>query len=106
MAGWCTLQVRAHGKRGAESPLLLEEEVLISDGPLPFVPGTIEVRDLDRVKHFELRCGRDILGTLPLSPVPTAAFTQEGGFIAPDTFEWSPTAEEQLRERLGKLLGS
>ncbi len=92
--------------RGAgEAPLLQEQEVLITDGPLPFVPGTIEVDDLDEIKHFELRCGRDILGTLPLSPVPTAAFTQEGGFVAPDTFEWSPTAEEQLRDRLGKLLG-
>jgi phosphatidylserine decarboxylase len=26
-------------------------------------------------------------------------------FAAPAAFEWSPTAEEQLRDRLGKLLG-
>jgi hypothetical protein len=104
MAGWCTLQVCARVEGAIQPPLLQEQEVLITDGPLPFVPGTLEVDDLDEVKHFELRCGRHILGTLPLSPVPTAAFTQEGGFVAPDTFEWSPTAEEQLQERLGKLM--
>jgi hypothetical protein len=106
MAGWCTLQVRAHVKGAVEPPLLQEQEVLVTDGPLPFVPGTLEIEDLEDVKHFELRCGRTILGTLPLSPVPTAAFTQEGGFVAPDTFEWSPTAEEQLRDRLNKLMES
>jgi hypothetical protein len=106
MAGWCTLQVRAHVKGSVEPPLLQEQEVLITDGPQPFVPGTLDVGELEQVKHFELRSGRDVLGTLPLSPVPTAAFTQEGGFIAPDNFEWSPTAEEQLKDRLGKLLGS
>ena len=105
MAGWCKLQVRAQMKGTVQPPLLQEQEVLVTDGPLPFMPGTLEVRDLDKVKHFELRCGAEILGTLPLSPVPTAAFTKEGGFVAPDTFEWSPSAEEQLQERLGKLLG-
>jgi hypothetical protein len=104
MAGWCTLQIRAHVKGAALPPLLQEQEVLVTDGPLPFMPGTLEVDDLEEVKHFELRCGRNVLGTLPLSPVPTAAFTQEGGFVAPDTFEWSPTAEEQLQERLRKLI--
>jgi hypothetical protein len=104
MAGWCTLQVRAHVKGGAEPPLMREQEVLVTDGPLPFTPGTLEVGDLARIKHFELLCGRDVLGTLPLSPVPTAAFTQEGGFAAPDAFDWSATAEEQLQERLGKLM--
>jgi hypothetical protein len=104
MAGWCTLQVRAQMKGATEAPVLEEQEVLLTDGPFPFVPGTLEVRDLDKVKHFELRCGRDLLGTLPLTPVPTAAFNKEGGFVAPDSFDWSPTAEEQLQERLGKLL--
>jgi hypothetical protein len=98
------LQVRAHAK-GSGHTILQEQEVLLTDGPFPFVPGTLEVGELAQLKHFELRCGREVLGTLPLSPVPTAAFTQEGGFSAPDSFEWSPTADEQLRERLGKLLG-
>ena len=105
MAGWCTLQVRAQMKGAAQPPILQEQEVLITDGPLPFMPGTLEVRDLEKIRHFELRCATGVLGTLPLSPVPTAAFTKEGGFVAPDTFEWSPSAEEQLQERLGKLLG-
>lgn len=104
MAGWCKLQVRAHVKGAIRPPLLEEQDVLITDGPHPFAPGTIAVDELDGVTHFELRTGRIVLGTLPLSPVPSALFTQEGGFVAPDTFDWSPTAEEQLREKLGKLL--
>jgi hypothetical protein len=104
MAGWCTLQVRAHLKGAGEPILLQEQEVLVSDGPVPFISGTLEVDELDKVKHFDLCCGRTILGTLPLSPVPTAAFTQEGGFVAPDTFEWTGAAEEQLQQRLGRLL--
>jgi len=105
MAGRCIIQVHAQVKGPGEPPLLQEQEVLLTDGPLPFIPGTVEIEDLENVKHFELRCGRQILGTLPLSPIPTAAFTQEGGFMAPDSFDWSPTAEEQFQERLGKLLG-
>lgn len=105
MAGWCTLQARAHMKDGSPALVLEEQRCLITDGPFPFVPGTVDVADLEHIKHFELRCGRAVLGTLPLVPVPTAAFTSEGGFLAPDNFEWSPTAEDQLQERLGKLLG-
>ena len=97
--------IRAQGFVERAVRLLQEQEILITDGPYHFMAGTVEAGELRQVKHFELCCGRHILGTLPLAPVPTAAFTQEGGFVAPDAFEWSPTAEEQLRERLGKLLG-
>ena len=106
MAGKCTLQIRAHMKGPGEAPLFQEQEILLTDGPYPFVPGTIEIGDMNKVKSFELRCGRSILGTLPISPVPTASFTAEGGFAPPDAFEWSPTADAQLQERLGKLLGN
>ena len=105
MAGICKLQVRAHIKGAVQPPLVQEQEVLLTDGPLAFVAGTLDVEDLEQLKHFELRCGRDLLGTLPLAPVPSASFNQEGGFVAADAFEWSATAEEQFKERLGKLLG-
>ncbi len=41
---------------------------------------------------------------LPLTPAPAADFTGEGGFAPLDDFLWSAAAEEQLNERLGKLL--
>ena len=105
MAGKCILQVRAQLKDSAASLLLGEQEILLTDGPCPFVPGTLEIGALNNVKLFELRCGRTLLANLSPSPVPTAAFTTEGGFAPASPFEWSPSADEQLQERLGKLLG-
>ena len=35
---------------------------------------------------------------------PTAAFTSEGGFKAPQEFLWSAAAEEEMTERLNRLL--
>ena len=46
----------------------------------------------------------EALKTLP-EPPPGAAFNAEGGFAPLDDFLWSAAAEEQLDERLGKLLG-
>jgi hypothetical protein len=79
--------------------------VLISDGPVSFVPGTLDMAELAQVKQFDLRQGKQILGVLPMTGVPTASFDAEGGFVPPDAFAWSSTAEEQLKEKLGKLLG-
>jgi hypothetical protein len=45
-----------------------------------------------------------LLGVPSLCPVPTANFTAEGGFKAPTGFAWTPTADEELSERLSKLL--
>ena len=46
-----------------------------------------------------------VLGVLPLSPVPTATFTAEGGYKPPPEFAWSPAAEDELSERLARLMG-
>ncbi len=105
MVGRCTLQVRTHGKAAGDAPLVQEQDLLLTDGPCPFVPGTLDVGEMGKVKKFELRCGRTVLGCLAPEAVPTATFNQEGGFVAPPTFEWSANAEEQLQGRLGKLLG-
>ena len=44
------------------------------------------------------------LGVLSLCPAPTAAFTSEGGFKPPHDFTWSAAAEEEMNERLNRLL--
>jgi hypothetical protein len=41
---------------------------------------------------------------LPLSPAPAAGFTGEGGFKAPPEYTWSHAADEELNERLSRLL--
>jgi hypothetical protein len=104
MAGMCRLQVRAQVPGSVNPPLLLEEEVLITDGPTVFAPGTLDVADLNQVSGFELRLKNTSLGILSLCPAPAASFTVEGGFKPPQEFSWTAAAEEELNERLGRLL--
>jgi hypothetical protein len=105
LASWCDLEVRARLMEAGESILLHGQKVLLTDGPTPVALGTLDVGFLPQVKHFELLCQNRLLGVLPLTPVPTASFTSEGGFKPPEEFAWSPAAEEQLQEKLGRLLG-
>jgi hypothetical protein len=104
MAGLCSLQVRAQVADAVQPPLLLEQEVLITDGPTMFAPGTLDAAELQQVSAFELRLKGALLGALSLSPAPVANFTAEGGFKAPHDFPWSVAAEDELNERLGRLL--
>jgi hypothetical protein len=104
MAGLCSLQVRAQVPGAVQPPLLLEQELLVTDGPSPYAPGTLDVADLGQVSGFELRLRGNALGVLPLAPAPTAGFTSEGGFKPAPEFTWSGAAEEQLAERLSRLM--
>lgn len=81
-------------------------EMLVTDGPTPFLPVTLGVNELSRIKHFTVATSIARLGNLPLAPTPRADFTAEGGFAPLDDFLWSAAAEEQLNDRLGKLLDS
>lgn len=104
IASSCTLQVYAHVHGALQPQALWEESVLLTDGPTPFVPGTVDVADLHQLTGFELRAGRTVLGVLPLSPIPEATFNSEGGFKPPSDYTWTPSAEEELAERLAKLM--
>jgi hypothetical protein len=103
MAGLCRLQVRAQVPGSIQSPPLMEEEALITDGPTMFAPGTVDVGDLGQLTGFELRHKGGSLGVLSLCPAPTASFTAEGGFKQPQDFSWSAAADEELNDRLGRL---
>ncbi len=104
MAGLCTLQTRAIVPGAVQPPLLQEQELLITDGPTPFVPGTLDVGDLKQVTGFELCLNGRSLGLLPMTPAPTAQFNSEGGFKPAPGFTWSTAAEDQLTERLTRLM--
>ena len=104
MAGLCTLQVRTQVPGSVRPPLLVEEEVLITDGPTVFVPGTVHGADLREATAFELRSKSGLLGVLSLCPAPAAGFTAEGGFKPSSDFPWSGAAEDELTDRLGRLL--
>lgn len=84
--------------------LQVKEDVLVTDGLQRVSLGGLPINELSRVKHFTLATGNTVLGNLPLLPAPKADFTPEGGFAPLDDFLWSAAAEEQLNERLGKLL--
>lgn len=104
MAGLCRLQIHAIVSGDAKSALLMEQDVLVTDGPTVFAPGMIEVADLGRVSGFELRHKSRLLGTASLSPVPTAVLNSEGGFKPPPEFSWTNTADDELSERLARLM--
>jgi hypothetical protein len=104
MAGRCRLRVTAQVPGAVQPPLLLEQDVLISDGPTMVAPGTLDPGDLKQVTGFELSAKSHTLGLLSLCPAPAAAFTSEGGFKPAHDFTWSAAAEEEMTERLNRLL--
>jgi hypothetical protein len=106
MAGLCSLRVCAQVPGAVQAPVLMEQDLLVSDGPTLFAPGTVHVSDLGQLAGFELRMKKStVLGTLSLCPVPSAIFTGEGGFKPPmGEFPWSAAADEELTERLNRLL--
>jgi hypothetical protein len=103
MAGICSLQVSTVVAGAIVPPLLSEEDVLITDGPTVVAPGTVAITDLGQVSAFELRTRTGLMGSLSLSPIPTASFNNEGGFKSPGEFPWSIAAEDELTERLNRL---
>jgi hypothetical protein len=106
MAATAEFAVRAVNRAGATLLEMPAQRVSWSDGPAVVAPGTLARADLEDVYALEIRHGTHRLGGLSLTPVPAAAFDSEGGFASADTeFAWSPSADEQLQERLGKLLG-
>jgi hypothetical protein len=84
--------------------LATEKATLITNGPTPIVLGAVKVGDAVHLKHFALASGDVVLGNLTLLPAPAAQLTPEGGYAGTDEFLWSPAAQEQLDDRLGKLL--
>jgi len=104
MAGICRLQVQAQVPGSVQPPLLMEAEALITDGPTAFAPGILDLTDIGQLTAFELLLRGQPLSTLSLCPAPTANFTAEGGFKPPHDYAWSSAAEEELTDRLNRLL--
>lgn len=104
MAGLCSFEVRAQATGAQAAAKLPEQEILITDGPTMVAPGTLEATAMNHINAFELLVKGETLGLLPLSPVPVAVFNNEGGFKTPPDFAWSMAAEEELNDRLTRLL--
>lgn len=103
-AGLCSLQVHALVPGAETPPLLFSQDFLVQDGLNLFVPGTVAAEDLMHMIGFELRLRDQRLCALPLSAVPTASFNNEGGFRPAPDFLWTSAADEELMERLTRLI--
>ncbi len=103
MAGVCPFQVFVQAQ-GDKSAPPLDQDVVISDGPTMVAPGTLDAADLRCVNGFELRLKGKPLGHLSTHPTPAAAFNAEGAFRPASEFTWSAAADDELNERLNRLL--
>jgi hypothetical protein len=88
------------------APIVLEQTVLLTDGPTIVSPGLVDPREAPGFLAFELRYKNKLIATAPLAPIPQAKFDGEGGFQPPAEFQWNSLADEELAERLQKLFGS
>jgi hypothetical protein len=103
MAGVVHLRITAESMNSSAPPSA-EQTVLVTDGPTLVTPPLLDSSELAHLATFELRHKKRLIGCLPLSPVPSAQLTGEGGFKAPSDFLWNNVAEEELLERLTRLM--
>jgi hypothetical protein len=104
MAGTVPVVVRVHRAGTAESLVIFDQEMLVTDGPVLVAPGTLDVAQLERVTCFEIRVKDETLGVVSTHSIPAAAFTSEGGFRSLADFSWTASADEELNERMSRLL--
>jgi hypothetical protein len=104
MAGACSFHVRVPAGGPVKNSVVLDQEVLITDGPTIVAPGTFEACHLSQIDAFELQLKGKVLGLLTTRPIPSANFTPEGGFKSTQEFAWSPGADEELHDRLSRLM--
>ncbi len=77
----------------------------MTDGPCPFLAQLVRTQDLATISAFELQFDNQTLAMLSTTPAPVARFTGEGGFQPiPEDYPWSPAADAELADRLGRLL--
>jgi|GEM_PF-1478757 len=102
------VEVFATPRDGGDPVRLASEEILISDAPTAYVPGTLAVHDLSDLACFELRSNGYTISHLPISPVPSAKINAEGAIesVPEDGRSWSRSDEEELNERLKRLMES
>lgn len=103
-AGLVELEATVQLPGAVSPPVLMKQAVLVTDGPTLFLPGLLDPAEAAQVSGFELRHKSRVLGVLSFRPVPAASFTAEGGFKPPPDFAWSNAADEELTERLLKLM--
>jgi hypothetical protein len=103
LAAVCPLDVRVHFQDPDRPPVTLTQEVLVTDVPSLCLPAQVDVGGDAAVEAFELFSVGRYLGRVLWVATPAATFNGEGGFRASPDFDWTPTAEAELNERLSRL---
>ncbi len=101
--GFCTLGLRILYKDPGRPPDVRWHEVLVTDGPSPFMPHLLTSQEFEQVASFELLRAGQVLGSLA-GCRPVVRFTNEGGFTELTDFDWTPVDEGELEDRLRKLM--
>lgn len=104
LAALCALEVRVQFRDLTHRPLLCKDEMLVTDRASRYLPNLTAIADFQQIRAFELYSKGQLLGTLLVTPTPAAKFTSEGGFHAAADFDWTPFTEEELLDRLEKLM--
>jgi len=104
VVGLCTLEMRTRFKDAGRPPVVLRQEVLVSDGPSLFVPPLLIAEEFEQVASFDLYARGELLGSVAGCRRPVMKFTNEGGFREPSDFDWTPVTEQELAERLRRLM--
>jgi hypothetical protein len=104
VAGLCSLELGVQFKDGARLPGLEERELIVTDLPSAFVPAAPALADCQHIHAFQVFSDGRLLGSVCSYPTPVAHFTSEGGFVAAEDYSWTPVAEAELEEHLGRLM--
>jgi hypothetical protein len=103
-AGLLSLEVRTRPRDPGEPAECRAQEVVVTDAPSPVMPPALPAEDFHRVEAFELFSAGRKVGTLAADARPPVAFTSEGGFNLAADFDWTPSAERELADRLERLI--
>jgi hypothetical protein len=104
MAGLGTFQVRTQPQFLVPSPSVHEHEILVTDGPSPFIPFVWAADDFRQLAAVELCHQGQCLGRLAVFSTPVAKLTGEGGFEQVPEFDWTPLTEQEMNGRLSRLM--
>ena len=105
MAGLCKLQVHAQIPGAIASPLLLEQALLVTDGPTIFAPGTVDATDLQQVTTFELRHKSELLGVLVALPGADGELHGRRRIQSPDRFRLDADGRGGVERAAGQATG-
>jgi hypothetical protein len=104
MAGLGTLEVCVQFRDSNRLPLVYNHEMLVTDRASLCLPNLATIADFQQIRAFDLLSKGQLLGSLPVRPTPAAAFTSEGGFHTAADYDWTPFTEEELLDRLERLM--